>query len=178
MRVEAISNYAGVATFIAGFALADLGSMNNFDLQFPLGEIYLILMSFTACVTACNSVLCILFVVVFQRLTSWDLGVIKIKDRPADDHELFVSVFGDPGERHYTTHIFEYMYDNPRAPLHFTIICFPYAVVSYLGAIAVKVANYAGEQGVIVRSICPIMLFLGSIPILRYSSKMVKIIVA
>ena len=72
-RVEALNQFANVCTFVAGFALADLGGI---EWNFPpyLGELYVTLMSFAAGCTAFNAVLGILLVVVHQRLRTWDEG--------------------------------------------------------------------------------------------------------
>jgi len=185
-RVEAVSQYAGVCTFIAGFALADLGGL-EYDFEFPVGEIYMVLMSFAAGCTACNAVLGILLVVVYRRLLSWDMGRSKrFADDPSfvrgtneyeKDHHLFLEIFGDPGEKRYSKHVFDYIYNGSWAPLRIVMVLFPWAIAAYLSAVAVKVVAASEKQTLVVKSICPVMLALFLFPMLKYARQMVQLVI-
>jgi hypothetical protein len=101
-------------------------------------------------------------------------------ERKGPNHEIYVSLFGDPGGKHYSRHFFEYMYDGGNSPIYLAICAFPWAVVSYLGAISVKVLSHLSqaEASLYTQIICPVLLFLFAIPLLILSRKMAKIILA
>ena len=191
-RLRALAEYAGVCTFIAGFALADLGGI---QWNFPpvLGELYVTLMAFAAGCTALNAGLGIMLVVAHERLKAWDVGnlrdyakkgpfdrAIKVNSEGEVNHTVFVRMFGDPGDDMYTTRIFTLIYDSRNAPMHYSIQLFPWAIVSYLGAVVVnllaaasgKTSSYYPQAAMVT------IMTTFAVPIVYFGRRIMALVVA
>ena len=145
---------------------------------------------------ALNSVLGILLVVAVQRLKVWDEAyAAKYEasngkfDRAAlvpgthngKNHAAFVRAFGDPRGSTYCKAVFKAIYDGEWAPMHFSIQLFPWAIVSYISAVTVKVICAAGDDKTsayyAVGATCTIMVGFAA-PMLYYGRKMLALVVA
>lgn len=187
-RVDALNNFANVCTFIAGFALADLGGMDWDPFPPLLGEAYVTLMSFASGCAALNAVLGILLVVVCQRLKVWDeTNTMKYQENNRYDrahnnknHAAFVRAFGDPGGDSYSKCVFKAIYDGERAPMHYSIQLFPWAVVSYISAVTVKVIAAAWDTTSTAYALgaTSTIMVLFAAPMVYYGRKMLALVVA
>ena len=181
-RVESVGNFANVVTFIAGFALADLGAA-EIPTTTGLGFAYTLLMSFAAGVTLSNAVVGVLLVVVFQRVVSWDIGMFeeyqkdKSYNRKGKDHEAFSAAFGDPKDRRYSFHVFTCIYDSHGSPLRVGMMLFPPAICSYLAAVCCKVvASTDGSEAGLATAGAPIVVFAAiAVPMTYYAYKMLSL---
>ena len=191
-RIQALVNFATVATFIAGFALTDLSSMewDVFENGSPvlLGESYIVLMSFAAGCAACNAVLGILLVVTYQRIKSWDrvswkkyqLQRAGFERSETKNFQTYISVFGDPGQEKYSKDVFKRMYDSERAPMRMSMQLFPWAVASYICAVATKVtASSAGSgKSVLAQFVCPAIIIPFALLMLFFARKLMQLVVS
>ena len=188
-RVESISQFAQVCTFIAGFALADLGSA---DIPSGvLGGIYVTAISVAAGVTTFNAILGILLVVGFQRLKSWDAGHyekhktdggsredFKNPDGKKSDLDTYTHLFGDPGGSLYCDDFCNKMHNERNAPLHHSMQMFPLAIVSYLVAVCTKVVSAAAGSSLYTQWIAAVILTFVAVPMTWYARKILKLIIA
>ena len=185
-RVESINQFAQVCTFIAGFALADLGSA-----EIPsgvLGGIYVTAISIAAGVTTFNAILGILLVVGFKRLMSWDAGYYEKHkasggsredfktDRGNSDLDTYTHLFGDPGGRLFCYDFYDKMQNERNAPLHHSMQMFPLAIVSYLVAVCTKVVS-AGSS-LYTQWIAAVIMTFVALPMTWYARKILKLIIA
>ena len=188
-RIEALVNFGTVSTFISGFALADLSTLVWDEFHGTgLSEIYVMLMSFAAGCSACNSVLAIMLVVAYQRVKSWDLHIAMYARQHArfdrtqtPNYEIYSRAFGDPKENKYSEDLFRRMFDSESAPLRLTMQLFPWAVVSYTTAVAVKVlasSSASADGSLLAQLACPIIVALFALPTLLFARKMMQLVVA
>ena len=97
-----------------------------------------------------------------------------------ENHATFVSVFGDPGDKMYTKFVFEKIYDSRSAPMHVSIQLFPWAVVSYISAVAVKViAAASGETSSYYAHAATVTIMaVFALPMVYYGRKILMLVVA
>ena len=132
VRIESLGTFSAVTTFIAGFALADLGGFDYESFNYPLGEIYVVLMALSASVLAFNAIVGVLVIVAYQRMLSWH-GQHKGQGN-APDCERITGYELDQTTEMYHTHWVK-MIDHRFSPLGFAMLCFQWAIGSYLVAV-------------------------------------------
>mmetsp|Transcript_15207 Transcript_15207/g.30284 ORF Transcript_15207/g.30284 Transcript_15207/m.30284 type:complete len:231 (-) Transcript_15207:26-718(-) len=183
-RVDSVANFSSVVTFIAGFALADLGAA-EIPTTTGLGFAYTLLMSFAAGVTLFNAVVGVLLVVAFQRVVSWDIYTFSqyeqdksFNRKDEEDYKAIAAAFGDPPEdERYSTHVFTCIYDSPGSPLRVGMMLFPPAICSYLAAVCCKVvASTDGSEAGLATAGAPIVVFAAiAVPMTYYAYKMLSL---